>query len=1529
MKKLICLVLSVCMLLTTGILTAFAAEDNETIIFADDFESYPDGADIVFKQNTLAQWSSGARSATSTVKAYNAGEDGMVLRITNTADKNGGPRAEKTLYLTSVKNLKFSFRLKTVNTDARVYAKMTDGKNMLVEQDTGGKWISYEFEFDFDKNTYNLYENGKLKQRKLPLEFTQRAEVVFGFEATVSAGKEILVDDVKLTTTDSVDLDAVGTGAIGVRTPEEILAMFDQTPAPKIAVPAGKFSFFEYDCSLNGNVSLPSGSDSSFTKVVSGEFIKPAEINKEKLVRVTNPRASQSSPRLEKSLTVGETPTDITVEFYAQLSKSGIFVQLDAQIDGTNKHLVHTDDIMVADVARQYKWSHVKLEFNLKDKTYSTYINGTAVETNAGFMNVPNEYMDVNLVIYSRLAPTDTVLYDNFIIYSSSAPAMGNAKYFGATGTNWELIGTEVKPESYIANLRQHPRLIINNRQAILDKIANDEKVATWYNNVKMNADLLLNSALVQYTFSNGRNILGEARTIEGRLHKLGMTYLVEQDRKYIERGLAEIRNAGTFPDWSNQAPIIPSELMFGIACFYDWTYNGLTPEERTEIIDIVKKQALWQFVRSYDGVISVEIANGTSNRTMVANACAAGVAIAFANEEPALCQFLFDEATDHAKQALAEYGEDGAFPEGSMYWSYATEYMTYLIAEIEAAVKDEYTLPDNLAWYYEQGQIKNTVDYWIYMSGAADKFNFGDANSGFSYYPLVYRMGERYNKPFYGWFLNRLAEINNRVVESPEFAVAWYNPDIEWKNTGMPLDKTFDAKDNAQTMSMRSSWSDEDALYVAMQGGDNQTGHMFKSLGTFVIDANGQRFIRTLGQSNYSSTYDADMYYQKRAEGQNTIIANPGKGIDQNPVAVAKFIKHAEAENEAFSILDMTSTNTAFADAKRGMYMTKGRNSVVLQDEIKTKTPSELWWFAHTDADITLSADKKSALLELKGERMYVAITSGPSDAVFEIKKAQPLPTSPIAPDEVYQDIFKLAIHMQNATDVRLAVEFVPLKDGEAAPEMLTPVTAMDAWMVSDNAISTARQAGDVVAMLIGSPNVLAKEKKTFVDEANPEIMPITQNGRTLVPVRFISESFGAQVGWVDATQTVTVKKDGKTITLQIGNNQMKVNDSIITLDVPAQTVGGRTLIPLRALVEALGKQVLWDDRGLIVISDYVVEYTEETKANIISLLAARVLLNGKDMLAFTTDKTNYYMLTDGDVPTVTLVSGAAVTQSGNSASFVIGDKTYTITFVADKFIGQTGTSSGDTIVALKLAAKDKPMGPSHVTWLPVKKVTFSVDNPKYPASGTVDNVIVQELTTNLQHRWTGDVDAWVCYEFEEAVNLYAFGLAGLFGDKRVYNFTGEVSMDGANWTKVLDTGTSGTTLMPDIFELGGVQAKYFRLTGKGGSAGTSNSYTEVRFYTSAAQLAEDKSYWPIYFAQNDAEGKAGTSAQIVFKGVNGNGAEVDIAGVTFTSDTPSVAVVDANGLVTFVAPGKATITATYDNGFGLITKKFIAECV
>lgn len=91
----------------------------------------------------------------------------------------------------------------------------------------------------------------------------------------------------------------------------------------------------------------------------------------------------------------------------------------------------------------------------------------------------------------------------------------------------------------------------------------------------------------------------------------------------------------------------------------------------------------------------------------------------------------------------------------------------------------------------------------------------------------------------------------------------------------------------------------------------------------------------------------------------------------------------------------------------------------------------------------------------------------------------------------------------------------------------------------------------------------------------------PIIENDRVLVPVRKIFEALGAAVSWTERTQTVTAKKDATVIVLQIGTYTMVQNGTIVTLDVAPKIVGDRTLVPIRAVSESFGAQVDWLEKS------------------------------------------------------------------------------------------------------------------------------------------------------------------------------------------------------------------------------------------------------------------------------------------------------------------------------------------------------------
>lgn len=93
------------------------------------------------------------------------------------------------------------------------------------------------------------------------------------------------------------------------------------------------------------------------------------------------------------------------------------------------------------------------------------------------------------------------------------------------------------------------------------------------------------------------------------------------------------------------------------------------------------------------------------------------------------------------------------------------------------------------------------------------------------------------------------------------------------------------------------------------------------------------------------------------------------------------------------------------------------------------------------------------------------------------------------------------------------------------------------------------------------------------------PDVAPVLTEGRTMVPLRSIFEALSISVVWHEDIQAVTAEKEGIKLELLLGSNTAVVNGQMKELDVPAKLIRGRTMVPLRFISESYGWTVYWDE--------------------------------------------------------------------------------------------------------------------------------------------------------------------------------------------------------------------------------------------------------------------------------------------------------------------------------------------------------------
>lgn len=124
-----------------------------------------------------------------------------------------------------------------------------------------------------------------------------------------------------------------------------------------------------------------------------------------------------------------------------------------------------------------------------------------------------------------------------------------------------------------------------------------------------------------------------------------------------------------------------------------------------------------------------------------------------------------------------------------------------------------------------------------------------------------------------------------------------------------------------------------------------------------------------------------------------------------------------------------------------------------------------------------------------------------------------------------------------------------------------------------------------DVVFLHIGNYATVSNGTLTWIDRDNKNVKPYIKEGRTMVPLRFITEEMGATVGYHEETAGITVTLGDIVMELTVGEKAYSVNGEAFEMDCAAEIFEDRTFVPVRFVSESLGRAVEWLDVERIVV--------------------------------------------------------------------------------------------------------------------------------------------------------------------------------------------------------------------------------------------------------------------------------------------------------------------------------------------------------
>lgn len=203
------------------------------------------------------------------------------------------------------------------------------------------------------------------------------------------------------------------------------------------------------------------------------------------------------------------------------------------------------------------------------------------------------------------------------------------------------------------------------------------------------------------------------------------------------------------------------------------------------------------------------------------------------------------------------------------------------------------------------------------------------------------------------------------------------------------------------------------------------------------------------------------------------------------------------------------------------------------------------------------------------------------------------------------------------------------------ASSGFMQPLQAAEPSAGSLEALAQQERFKGAIAFSLGEPLALAQGIIAPIDAEDDSVVAWLdpQTNRAYAPLRFVAQSLRAELDWQADEQRAILRLQGKEVQFRAGEKQMIVDGNAVDIDAAAQLVGARIYLPLRALAEAFGLSVHFQD-GLIVLQDEAalkLLREEEDGKQLLSLLGLRLqplarLGSYENLVLLLNDKYQYF---------------------------------------------------------------------------------------------------------------------------------------------------------------------------------------------------------------------------------------------------------------------------------------------------------------